>query len=642
MFSSLNIEFLLIKTILAIKIKGIKNNGHQLVPSCLNQFFNLIKIVLMNSLYQNLNKEQIEAVDYPVDCPEGPILIVAGAGSGKTRVLTSRLMVILKSGALPESIVAITFTNKAAEEMRRRVNELLNKPINQLTSFIGTFHSFGARILKKEARLTGRGANFSIFDEDDAMKVVKNIVKNANLPTGGKNLSPATLRREFSRIKNELADIEYENETTGSFYKEYESALAANNAFDFDDLIEKPARLFLENKDILEKYQNQFQYILVDEFQDTNIAQYFLIKLLAGKHKNLSVVGDDAQSIYKFRGSDYRNFLNFENDWPKTKVVLLEQNYRSSGNIIAAASALIKSNKFQKFKNLWTENPEGELVKIIECQNEDDEGQWIANKISNYELQNSNIAILYRTNAQSRAIESALIEKGIAYRIFGGIKFYERKEIKDILAGLRWTANPNDSISLERLKKNLLKSQFKAIYEGLPCLTDRLKPTELIDFFLEVTNYLNQLKKEYLNYEERFENIQELIHFASSFDDLSDFLERVSLFQSADSVKYNNDNGKKSIISLMTVHLAKGLEFDAVFIAGCNEGLMPHQMSYYRDEEIEEERRLMYVAMTRAKEELFISFYNMPSRFLYELPPELIEFTGEHALDDEERYITVD
>ena len=625
----------MIKTILAIKIKGIKNNGHQLAPSCLNQCFKLFKIILMNSLYQNLNKEQMEAVDYS----GGPILIVAGAGSGKTRVLTSRLMAILKSGTPSDSVIAITFTNKAAEEMRKRVN-LLN---SELAPFIGTFHSFGARILKKEARLTGRGSNFSIFDEDDAMKVVKNIVKNANLPVGGKSLSPATLRREFSRIKNELADIEYENETTGYFYKEYESALADNNAFDFDDLIEKPARLFLENKDILGKYQNQFQHILVDEFQDTNIAQYFLIKLLAEKHKNLSVVGDDAQSIYKFRGSDYRNFLNFENDWPKTKVVFLEQNYRSSGNIIAAASALIKSNKFQKYKNLWTENSDGELVKIIECQNEDEEGQWIANKISNFKLQDSSIAVLYRTNAQSRAIESALIEKGIAYRIFGGIKFYERKEIKDILAGLRWSANPKDSVSLERLKKNLLKAQFKAVYEGLSGLADRLKPTELIDFFLEATNYLNQLKKEYPNYEERFENIQELIHFASSFDDLSDFLERVSLFQSADSVKYNNDNGKKqSVINLMTVHLAKGLEFEAVFIAGCNEGLMPHQMSYYRDEEIEEERRLMYVAMTRAKKELFISFYNMPSRFLYELPPELIKFTGEHALDDEERYITVD
>lgn len=632
----MNIEFLLIKTILAIRIKGIKNSGHQLAPSCLNQYLNLFNIIPMNSLYQDLNKEQAEAVDYS----GGPILIVAGAGSGKTRVLTSRLMAILKSGALSDSVIAITFTNKAAEEMKNRVNLFISELVN--LPFIGTFHSFGARILKKEARLLGRGANFSIFDEDDAMKVVKNIVKNFNLPTVGKSLSPAVLRREFSRIKNELADIEYENETTKYLYQEYESALVQNNAFDFDDLIEKPTRLFLENKNILEKYQNQFQHILVDEFQDTNIAQYFLIKLLAEKHKNLSVVGDDQQSIYKFRGSDYRNFLNFENDWPKTKVVLLEQNYRSSGNIIAAASAMIKNNKFQKRKNLWTENLEGELVKVIECKNEDEEGLWIADKVNLKINQLTSISVLYRTNAQSRAIESALIDKGIAYRIFGGIKFYERKEIKDILAGLRWSANPNDSVSLERLKKNLLKGQFKAVYEGLPGLADRLKPTEMIDFFLEATNYFTQLKKEFLNYEERFQNIQELVHFASSFDNLSDFLERVSLFQSADSVKYSNNGEKQNIINLMTVHLAKGLEFDAVFIAGCNEGLMPHQMSYYRDEEIEEERRLMYVAMTRAKKELFISFYNMPSRFLYELPPELIEFTGEHALDDEERYITVD
>lgn len=588
----------------------------------------------MNSLYQDLNKEQMEAVDYS----GGPILIVAGAGSGKTRVLTSRLMAILKSGVLSDNVIAITFTNKAAEEMKNRVNLFISELAN--LPFIGTFHSFGARILKKEGRLVGRGVNFSIFDEDDAMKVVKSIVKNFNLPISGKNLSPAALRREFSRIKNELADIEYENETTKYLYQEYELALAQNNAFDFDDLIEKPARLFLENKNILEKYQNQFQHILVDEFQDTNIAQYFLIKLLAEKHKNLSVVGDDQQSIYKFRGSDYRNFLNFENDWPKTKVVLLEQNYRSSGNIIAAASAMIKNNKFQKRKNLWTENLEGELVKVIECKNEDEEGLWIADKIFNNPQQS--VAVLYRTNAQSRAIESALIDKGIAYRIFGGIKFYERKEIKDILAGLRWAANPNDSVSLERLKKNLLKGQFKVVYEGLTGLADRLKPIEMIDFFLEVTNYSNQLKKEFLNYEERFQNIQELVHFASSFDNLSDFLERVSLFQSADSVKHSNSGEKQAVINLMTVHLAKGLEFDAVFIAGCNEGLMPHQMSYYREEEIEEERRLMYVAMTRARKELFISFYNMPSRFLYELPPEFIEFTGERPLEDEERYISID
>lgn len=638
----------MIKAILAIKIRGIKNSGHQMALSCLNQCFNLFNIVLMNPLYQDLNKEQMEAVDYS----GGPILIVAGAGSGKTRVLTSRLMAILRAGAAPDSVIAITFTNKAAEEMRNRITNdlrLMTNNTNFVTSyksfvispFIGTFHSFGARILKKEARLVGRGANFSIFDEDDVMKVIKNIVKNFNLPAGGKNLSPVALRREFSRVKNELADIEEENKTTKYLYKEYESALVENNAFDFDDLIEKPARLFLENKNILEKYQNQFQHILVDEFQDTNIAQYFLIKLLAEKHKNLSVVGDDQQSIYKFRGSDYRNFLNFENDWPKIKVVLLEQNYRSSGNIIATASALIKNNKFQKRKNLWTENLKGELVKIIECKNEDEEGLWIADKISNNPQQL--VAVLYRTNAQSRAIESALIDKGIAYRIFGGIKFYERKEIKDILAGLRWAANPNDSVSLERLKKNLLKGQFKAVYEGLSGLADRLKPTEMIDFFLEATNYFTQLKKEYLNYEERFENIQELVRFASSFDNLSDFLERVSLFQSTDII---NDKSKvisqKSNVFLMTVHLAKGLEFDAVFIAGCNEGLMPHQMSYYRDEEIEEERRLMYVAMTRAKKELFISFYNMPSRFLYELPPELIEFTGERSLDDEERYISID
>ena len=580
----------------------------------------------MNPLYKNLNEKQVEAVDYQ----NGPLLIVAGAGSGKTKTLTSRLAAILKLGVSPENIIAITFTNKAAEEMQNRIMD--KKP-----PFIGTFHSLGARILKKEANFVDRSRNFSIFDSDDSLRLIKNIIKNFNL-TGEerRDINHFKLRKEFSRIKGGLAEIEDEDEIIGRFFGEYENALEKNNAFDFDDLIEKPVKIFRQHPAILEKYQNQFQHILVDEFQDTNVSQYAFIKLLSQKHKNLSVVGDDQQSIYRFRGSDFRIFLDFEKDWPKTKVVLLEQNYRSSGNIIRAASALISGNKFQKPKNLWTENPDGELLKVIEHRDEDAEAEWIAEKISGSKKSNQSIAVLYRTNAQSRALETVLIERGIPYRIFGGVRFYERKEIKDIVAALRWGINPKDAVSLERLKTNLLKKPFLEIKNGIPEKIKKLSPAELIAYVLEATDYLNQLKKNYANYQERTENINELIYFAGNFGNLQEFLEAISLLQGTDIAKNNETTAN---VHLMTIHLAKGLEFDKVFIAGCNEGLLPHQMSYSGEAEIEEERRLMYVAMTRAKKELYLNFYNLASRFLYEIPPELVEVSAEKSLDDEERYI---
>ncbi len=585
-------------------------------------------------IHQNLNKKQQEAVDYF----GGPILIAAGAGSGKTRTLTNRLARILSSGVSPESVIAITFTNKAAEEMRNRIFNHQIPDTKYQIPFIGTFHSLGARILKKEAGLLKRGANFSIFDGDDSLRLIKSIVKNFNFSGENKrNANPLFLRKEFSRIKNELKNSDNKEEIIKILFDEYEKALCKNNAFDFDDLIEKPVRIFSRHPLILEKYQNRFRHILVDEFQDTNMAQYAFIKSLAQKYRNLSVVGDDQQSIYKFRGSDFRNFLNFENDWPNAKIVLLEQNYRSSGNIIGASSEMIANNKFQKPKKLWTENSGGEPIKIIEHSDETAEAEYISGMISD---KNKSIAILYRTNAQSRAIESALIEKGINYSVFGGLKFYERKEIKDILAALRWGFNQNDSVSLERLKKNFLKKPFLTLKEKIPEIISeaKAKPTELIGYVLEAGDYFNYLKKNYLNAEERIENINELIHYAVGFNDLAEFLERVSLLQANDAIK----TGKKPFVNLMTIHLAKGLEFDRVFIVGCNEGLLPHQMSYSDDLEIEEERRLMYVAMTRARKELYLNFYNLPSRFLSEIPTEFCEFAGERDLEDEERYITVD
>ena len=625
---------MLVKARFIAKTPIIKKSRQGIALRCLNRYSILSIIVLMSLVYQNLNENQRQAVD----CQNGPLLIVAGAGSGKTRTLTSRLMFLLNSGIPAEKIIAITFTNKAADEM---VNRVKSQMANSGGPFIGTFHSLGARILKKEAKFLGRSPNFSIFDNDDSLKLIKNIAKNFNLTEKEKRkISPAFLQKDFSRIKNEMSDSENEEEIVKYFFNQYELELQRNNAFDFEDLIEKPVSLFLKNRETLEKYQNQHQYILVDEFQDTNPAQYQFIKLLAQKHKNLSVVGDDAQSIYKFRGSDFRNFLDFEKDWPDTKIVLLEQNYRSTANIINAASALIKNNKFQKSKNLWTENPEGDKIKLIEHEDAFSEADYIAEEILSRRIfgKENSTAVLYRTNAQSRAIETALIERGIGYFIFGGVKFYERKEIKDIVAALRFASNPNDSVSLQRLQKNFLKKTFLRLKNELPHQVGKLSASQLISYVLEISGYFNELKKDYANFTERIENLNELIYFASNFSSLSEFLERVSLMQSTDNIK-NNKDSRKSNINLMTVHLAKGLEFDNVFIAGCNEGVLPHQMSYFSEEEIEEERRLMYVAMTRARQKLYLNFYHLPSRFLSEIPAEFLEFSVSKSIDDEERYI---
>jgi len=619
----------------------------------------------------DLNPRQQEAVDYGT----GPLLIVAGAGSGKTRTLTSRLIKLIQNGVPAANIIAITFTNKAAQEMKARVNQLIgelvnwedgnkknqltNQPTNQVTPFIGTFHSLGARILKREAQSLGRTPAFTIFDEDDSLSTIKNVLKELNLSKG--DWSPFRAKDMIGRIKNELLDPDLElDKTELSIWSAYEDALVKCNAFDFDDLIQKVVRLYLKHPETLEKYRRLFRYILVDEYQDINTAQYQLIKLLALNHQNLSVVGDDAQSIYKFRGSDFRNFLNFEADWPKAKIVLLEENYRSTQNIITAASELIKNNKFQRPKNLWTRNPSGDLIKVVAALDAETEADFIAERVnqliselvtlekSNKKNQLTNqlinqspsIAVLYRTNAQSRALESALIKNQIPYKIFGGVKFYERKEIKDIVAGLRLALNPKDRVSAERLDKAFPKPVSRHLINELPKLGSKLSLLELINFFIINSRYFDYLGQKFKNSGERIENINELIAFAGEFSSLAEFLERVALFQSTDIAANrkgqiaNRKNERLALsdsrfaVELMTIHMAKGLEFNSVFVAGSNEGLLPHQMSYGTLNELEEERRLMYVAMTRAKQNLWLSFYDLPSRFLYELPPELTEFTN--------------
>ena len=601
--------------------------------------------------FKDLNPFQKEAVEYG----DGPLLIVAGAGSGKTKTLTSRLLNLLKNGAEPQSIIAITFTNKAADEMRDRVYKLISSQVDKVKSenlqtykftnlFIGTFHSLGAKILRKDGKFFGRTIGFTIYDSDDSLRIIKGIIKNFNLDS--KKYSAPQMQRKFSAIKSELVDLTEESADSydtiiKALFNEYELALKNNNAFDFDDLIEKVVRLFREQEEVFKKYQKEIKHVLVDEYQDINTAQYHFVRLLAQSHNNISVVGDDQQSIYKFRFSDFRNFLNFDRDWPGAKVVLLEQNYRSTGNIIKAASAVVANNKYQRPKTLWTENSDGELIKIIEHENSDFEASYVATLI-NSKLNFSNnkpasVGILYRTNSQSRAIEQALIENEIKYRIFGGLRFYERKEIKDIVAGLRYGLNPKDSVSLERLEKNFNKKIYLEFKKNLPQKSENVSPLEVIGYIIKTSDYFGYLERSYLNFKERRENIEELMNFAANFKSLGDFLERVSLLGPLD----NKDSAQTADVhvNLMTVHLAKGLEFDEVFVIGCNEGLLPHQMSYSSGDEIEEERRLMYVAMTRARNDLYLNFYNLPSRFLYEIPPQFVEFVGGQPLDDEERYI---
>ncbi len=586
---------------------------------------------MTNRPWHNLSPAQQKAAEHL----NGPLLIAAGAGSGKTLTLTSRLFHLLRSGIRPEQIIAITFTNKAAQEMRNRVQFFLDTEqdttLPKLDAlFIGTFHSLGAKILKAEASRVHRTARFTIFDEDDALSALKKVLTALNLPKDTYN--PVKILGRISHCKNELRTARNLPTTTKmdqnfvSIFEGYEQFLRDNNAFDFDDLITKVVWVLEQFPDRLAMYQQQWQHILVDEFQDVNTSQYRVVKLLAHAHQNLFVIGDDAQSIYSFRGSDFRNFLNFEKDWPKANVILLEENYRSTQTIIRAASALIAHNTLQKPKDLWTKNTEGAPLAVSAYTNDEAEAWGVTEKIRTLLRQGKKlggITILYRTNAQSRALEQALIQDRIPYEIFGGLKFYARKEIKDIVAGLRYAFNPQDLLSSERIGKTFTKAVTQNILTALPRLAGNLTLPELIQFFIEETNYVAYLERHYKNMPERLENIQELIHFAGTFKDSQDFLERIALLSSSDG----RPKLQKEAVKLMTIHMAKGLEFNQVFLVGVNEHLIPHERSLLKNEDVEEERRLMYVAMTRAKENLYLSFFDLPSRFLGELPPELIEFT---------------
>jgi len=643
---------------------------------------------ITEQLLSGLNERQKEAVKLT----EGPVLIMAGAGSGKTRVLTHRIAYLMAEKQIaPWNILAITFTNKAAREMKERIEGLLGPGAEDI--WIATFHSMCVRILRRDIDRIGINRNFTILDTSDQLSVIKSILKERNLDP--KKYDPRAILGSISSAKNELMTPEEYAQTAGGaweqivsdLYTDYQKKLLKNQALDFDDLIMSTIQLFKRVPEVLEYYQRKFQYIHVDEYQDTNRAQYMLVKMLAARFQNLCVVGDSDQSIYRWRGADIANILSFEKDYPNANVILLEQNYRSTKRILQAANEVIKNNVNRKPKNLWTENPEGQKITYYRADSEHGEAQFVAGKIQEVvqsgKRKYSDIAILYRTNAQSRVMEEVLLKSNIDYNIVGGIKFYDRKEIKDILAYLRVVANPDDDISLERIinvpkrgvgATSVSRIQEYALMHGLSLfqaleeieqvgvsarvvnaltdfremvrnfnqMQDYLYVTELVEEILDKSGYRDMLKAEKtIEAQSRLENIDEFLSVTQSFEKQSDdksliaFLTDLALVADIDQLDQEEEVAKDAVV-LMTLHSAKGLEFPVVFLIGMEEGVFPHSRSLMDDAEMEEERRLAYVGITRAEEELYLTNAEMrtlfgrtnmnpESRFIDEIPEELIE-----------------
>ena len=638
----------------------------------------------MQDILKNLNDKQYEAVVNT----EGPCLVIAGAGSGKTKVLTHKIAYLIgEKNALPWNILAITFTNKAANEMKERITNLVGDVAQDI--WMGTFHSICVRILRKFIDRLGFDSSFIIFDTSDQRTLVKTCIKNIGLDD--KMFTDRSVLSEISNAKNEMLDPEqYTVRANGDFRKEkialvyemYQKRLRENNAIDFDDIINYTIKILMENPDILEYYSNKFQYVLVDEYQDTNKAQFTLVTMLASKNGNITVVGDNDQGIYSFRGADISNILNFERDFPGTKIIKLEQNYRCTGNILKAANSVIKNNEVKYKKQLWTENEVGNLPKVYSADNEYDEGTYIAQQIEHLRREEyykySDFAILYRMNTQSRAIEEILRRESIPYKIIGGLKFYERKEIKDIISYLRLIQNPFDNLSLKRIinepKRGIGKTsldkieqmsdeigismyeiikdsdqyglnrvflnsrEFVNCIEELRAKKDDLKLSELIKETLRKTGYTKALENENtIEAENRIENLDEFLTVAIEFEEesaenhLSDFLEGITLSSDIDNMEETEET-----VTLMTLHSAKGLEFPVVFLVGMEEGIFPGYKSISEPQELEEERRLCYVGITRAKENLYLTCSkqrtifgstscNPVSRFLKEIPSDLLD-----------------
>ena len=641
-------------------------------------------------LMQGLNEPQQRAVA----CLQGPLLIVAGAGSGKTRVLTFRIANLLEHGVPPYRILAITFTNKAAREMRERVDALIGDAAQDV--WLSTFHSFCARFLRMELEHYGRYAkNFVIYDAADSKGLIRECLKELNIDE--KHTAPGAVQAHISDAKNRLLDVaaftaqatDFFAEQVAKIYALYQSKLQENNALDFDDLLMLTVELLTKNEELRTKYQKKFQYILVDEYQDTNGAQYAITKLLAAENRNICVVGDADQSIYGWRGADMRNIMNFEKDYPEATVILLEQNYRSTKNILAAANAVIENNLTRKKKELWTDNPTGDRITIYEGATEKNEASYIVREVERlhtmFHVKYGDIAVLYRTNAQSRNIEEAFYATGVPYAMVGSVRFYDRREIKDIIAYLRVIYNPRDTLSLLRIinvprrglgptsiarmmetAEEYRISLFEVITDAqllsmIPKLSAKVKLAleefaamiftfmgqlgtrpihEIVEDVIETSGYaaaLEEEKKE--DNRDRLENLREFISVAKNFDDdaaegengLADFLAQIALISDVDQTEQSDGT-----VTLMTFHAAKGLEFPAVFMAGMEEGLFPHSRTLLDDTEIEEERRTCYVGITRAERRLYLTYarqrtiygrteMSRPSRFLAEIPEELVE-----------------
>ena len=641
----------------------------------------------MSNLLENLNDKQQEAVEYMA----GPLLILAGAGSGKTRVLTYKIAYLLEKEIVkPWQILAITFTNKAAKEMKERVEALVGQVSNDM--WLGTFHSVCVRILKRDIELLGYTRDFNIFDEIDKEKVIKEVMKKLNIDE--KVYPVGLIKSEISKAKEAMKDeVAYQKDAMGDFRKEeiakvynmYQETLKKNNSIDFDDIIMLTVQLFLENPDRLLYYQNKFNYILVDEYQDTNKSQFLLISMLSSATGNICVVGDESQSIYGFRGADISNILNFEQEFPNAKIVKLEENYRSTQNILNAANEVIKNNKSKIDKQLWTQNEEGDKIEYKTLNNEYEEVEYVVDEIDDICRKEhesySNFAVLFRTNAQARVLEEVFMKSGTPYKLIGGIKFYARKEIKDIISYLKLIQNINDNIALKRIinepkrgigntaldKLDALSSEsgmsifefiqdsnnlisfrsagnimeFRDMINDLIKEKDKIKVSELIKKTLKDSGYEDMLNSEGTKETEiRFDNLMEFIGVAIEFENenaensLGDFLDSIALVSDVDNLDESTD-----AVTLMTMHSAKGLEFDNVFLVGMEEGLFPSKRSIEEDAQTEEERRLCYVAITRAKKHLFITntkkrtlygstTYSIPSRFIDEIPENLLSETS--------------
>ncbi len=608
----------------------------------------------MDSILRGLNEKQIEAVT----TTDGPVLVISGPGSGKTRALTHRIAHLIASGVPAEHILAVTFTNKAAGEIKQRVAALLGAQRSvpgarfSMLPTVGTFHAIGLRIMRREAAHLGYNSHFTILDTADQQALVKRVLVNQEVDT--KRHSPTGVLAQIQKLKTTLTTPEQftphgqAERIVAAAYRAYQEALVRMNGVDFGDLVMLPVRLFRERPATLSFYQHAWRYILVDEYQDTSHDQYTFIALLAAAHRNLFCIGDDAQSIYRFRQADIRNILNFQKDYPDARIIMLEQNYRSTKTILAAAQAVIDHNRTQFPKELWTSNAQGEPIAVVQCISELHEAEHVAEQLRALQHQRyrfADCAVLYRTHAQSRALEERLVRDGIPYRIVGGIRFYERREIKDILAYVRLVANPADIVSRERVQNvpprggTRGNTAFNALLERLRKVAAAQPPSATVRAVITLTEYEKYLHSRKStdagDADERMGNVRELLTVAKKFDregpaGLAQFLEEVALLQDADR-KITGDD----VVTLMTMHAAKGLEFPAVFICGMEEGLFPHSKTTLSRDELEEERRLCYVALTRAKERLTITladrrhlfgarYANIPSRFLGEIPDHLL------------------